>query len=144
MLKPSKELVEQLGDQVTSELVGWFNTMYASQKGDLRDMNEQNFARFDAKLEQRDVELHAKLDAKIDQVGAGLDAKIDRVGARLDAKIDRVDAKIDRVAAELNAKIDKTAAELKEVLERRLGEHTRWSYLTWAVQAAMIIGLYFK
>jgi hypothetical protein len=122
MLKPSKELVEQLGDQVTSELVGWFNTMYASQKGDLREMNEQNFARFDAKLEQRVAELHAKLDAKID----------------------RVDAKIDRVGAELNAKIDKTAAELKEVLERRLGEHTRWSFLTWAVQAAMIIGLYFK
>lgn len=122
MLKPSKELVEQLGDQVTNELVGWFNTMYAAHKGDLRDMNEQHFARFDARLEQRLAELHAKLDAKID----------------------RVDAKIDRVAAELNAKIDKTAAELKEVLERRLGEYTRWSYLTWAVQAAMIIGLYFK
>ena len=47
-------------------------------------------------------------------------------------------------AAELNARIDKAAAELKEVLERRLGDYTRWSYLTWAVQAAMIIGLYFK
>jgi hypothetical protein len=115
MLKPSKELVEQLGDQVTSELVGWFNAMDASQKGELRDMNEQNFARFDARLEQRTAELHAKLDAKID-----------------------------RVAAELNAKIDTTKAELKELLERRLGEFTRWSYLTWAVQAAMIIGLYFK
>lgn len=55
-----------------------------------------------------------------------------------------MDAKIDRVGAGLDAKIDKTAAELKEVLERRLGEHTRWSHLTWAVQAAMIIGLYFK
>src|SRR5688572_31633676 len=126
MLKPSKELVKQLGDQVTSELVGWFNTMDASQKGDLRDINAQNFALFDAKLEQRVAELHAKLDARIDRVAAELNAKIDRV------------------AAELNAKIDKTAAELKEVLERRLGEHTRWSYLTWAVQAAMIIGLYFK
>lgn len=144
ILKPSKELVEQLGDQVTSELVGWLNTMDASQKAELRDMNEQNFVRFDAKLEQRVVELHAKLDAKIDRVGAALDAKIDRVGAALDAKIDRVgvalDAKIDRV----DSKIDKTAAELKEVLERRLGEFARWSYLTWAVQAAMILGLYFK
>ena len=110
MLKPSKELVKHLGDQVTSELVGWFNTMDASQKGELRDMNEQNFARFDAKLEQRVAELHAKLDARID----------------------RVDSKIDRVAAELNARIDKAAAELKEVLERRLGDDTRWSYLTWA------------
>jgi hypothetical protein len=115
MLKPSKELVEQLGDQVTSELVGWFNTMDASQKGELRDINEQNYTRFDAKLEQRVAELHAKLDAKID-----------------------------KTATELNAKIDKTAAELREVLEHRLGEQTRWSYLTWAVQAAMIIGLYFK
>jgi hypothetical protein len=96
-------------------LVDWFNTMDASQKGELREINEQNARRFEAKIEQRSAELHAKLDAKID----------------------RVDTKIDRVAAELNAKIDKTAAELKEVLERRLGEQARWPQLTWAVQAAI-------
>jgi hypothetical protein len=144
MLKPSRELVEHLGDLIAGELVGWFNTMDAAQKGELREINEQNFARFDAKLEQR----IAALDTKIDIVAATLDARIDKVAATLDAKIDKVaatlDAKIDKVAATLDAKIDKVAAELKEVLERRLGEQTRWLYLTWAVNAAMIIGLYFK
>ncbi|MGH7677767.1 MAG: hypothetical protein ACRENU_04820 [Gemmatimonadaceae bacterium] len=133
MLKPSKELVEHLGDLIAGELVGWFNTMDASQKSELRDINEQNFARFDAKLEQRTGELHAKFE----RVEASLNAKIDHVEASLNAKIDRVEAT-------LNAKIDRVAAELKEVLERRLGEQIRWLYLTWAVQAAMIMGLYFK
>jgi hypothetical protein len=106
---------EQLGDQVTSEPVGWFNTMDTAQKGELREINERNAQRFEARLDQRSAELRAELGAKIDHV-----------------------------AIDLNAKIDRVAAELREFLERRLGEQARWSCLTWAVQAALILGLYFK
>lgn len=118
ILKPSKELVDRLGDEATSEIVGWLNSMDASSKDELRTLNEQNWARFESKLDQRTAELRAE---------------ITRVATDLNARI-----------AELNARMDKTAAELKEVLERRLGEQTRWLYLGWAVQGAMIIGLYFK
>src|SRR3954468_14718051 len=88
---------QQFGDELTNELVEWFNSVDSSYQRDLRELNEINFARFDAKLEQRAVEIEAKidgvagrLDAKIDGVAARLDAKIDSVAARLDAKIDTV------------------------------------------------------
>jgi hypothetical protein len=54
--------------------VEWFNLVDTTYKADLRELNELNFARFDAKLEQR----AAQLDAKIDQRTAELEAKIDQ------------------------------------------------------------------
>jgi hypothetical protein len=39
------------------ELVNWFNQADAIYRGDLRELNELNFARFDAKREQRVTQL---------------------------------------------------------------------------------------
>ena len=57
----SKQFYDRLGEAVTNELVDWFNSVDAAYKSDLREMNEQNFARFDAKLEQRLAELRGEL-----------------------------------------------------------------------------------
>ena len=51
---------EKLGEQVATELVDWFNSVDATYRSDLRELNELNFARFDAKLEQRLAELRAE------------------------------------------------------------------------------------
>jgi hypothetical protein len=85
------------------------------RQSDLRELNELNFARFDAKLEQRLAELHARLDGKID-----------------------------RVAAELHARMDAMVADLHAVLERRLGEQTRWQFLAWASLLIPIVGLWMR
>jgi hypothetical protein len=57
----SKLFYERLGEQIANELVDWFNAVDATYRADLRELNEQNFARFDAKLEQRFAELRAEL-----------------------------------------------------------------------------------
>jgi hypothetical protein len=49
----SKRLYEVLGEDVADELVAWFNTMDVTCCADLRQLNELDYARFDAKLEQR-------------------------------------------------------------------------------------------
>ena len=59
--KLSKLFYDRLGDAVTNELVDWFNQVDAEYKSDLREMNELNFARFDAKLAQRLAELRGEL-----------------------------------------------------------------------------------
>ena len=46
----SKLFYERLGEQVTNELVEWFNQVDATYRSDLREMNELNFARSDAKV----------------------------------------------------------------------------------------------
>ena len=51
--KLSRKFYEKLGDDVANELVNWFNQVDATDRADLRELNELNFARFDAKLEQR-------------------------------------------------------------------------------------------
>jgi hypothetical protein len=67
--KLSKRFYDVLGEDLANELVDWFNAvdltpLYARgrlSRADLRDLNELNFARFDAKHEQRLVELRAEL-----------------------------------------------------------------------------------
>jgi hypothetical protein len=57
----SKRFYDVLGEDVANELVDWFNAVDLTYRADLRELNELNFARFDAKLEQRLAELRAEL-----------------------------------------------------------------------------------
>ena len=41
--------------------VNWFNAVDATYRADLRELNELNFARFDAKLEQRLAQVKSDL-----------------------------------------------------------------------------------
>ena len=63
--KLSKRFYDVLGEDVANELVDWFNAVDLTYKADLRELNELNFARFDAKLEQRLAELRAELRQEI-------------------------------------------------------------------------------
>ena len=51
--KLSRKFYELFGDEIANELVTWFNDVDANYRADLRELNELNFARFDAKVEQR-------------------------------------------------------------------------------------------
>jgi len=59
--KLSKRFYDVLGEDVANELVEWFNAVDLTYRTDLRELNELNFARFDAKLEQRLTELRLDL-----------------------------------------------------------------------------------
>jgi hypothetical protein len=63
--KLSKLFYDRLGEQIANELVEWFNQVDATYRADLRELNELNFARFDAKLEQRVAQLNATLRTEI-------------------------------------------------------------------------------
>ncbi len=63
--KLSRKFYETFGDEIANELVEWFNQVDATYRADLRELNELNFARFDAKLEQRWAQLDAKLEQRV-------------------------------------------------------------------------------
>jgi len=48
--KLSRKFYEKFGDDITNELVDWFNRVDATYRTELRELNELNFGRFDAKL----------------------------------------------------------------------------------------------
>jgi hypothetical protein len=59
--KLSREFYDRFGDKVVDELVGLLNDMDATFRDELRELNEQNWLRFDAKLEQRTAELRSEI-----------------------------------------------------------------------------------
>jgi len=77
--KLSKRFYEVLGEDVANELVDWFNAVDLTYRADLRELNELNFARFDAKLEQRLVELRSELRLELAEVRAELREDIGRL-----------------------------------------------------------------
>jgi uncharacterized small protein (DUF1192 family) len=111
----SKLFYDRLGEQIATELVDWFNAVDATYRADLRDLNELNFARFDAKLEQRIAELRAELA--------------------------RVEGNLSGASARLEAKIDQRVATLGENVERRFTVQGRWLIAGWGSLLATMVGL---
>ncbi len=70
----SRKFYEKFGDDLTNELVNWLNQVDATYRSDLRDLNEVNFARFEAKLEQRVTEVKAAVEALESRLEARMSA----------------------------------------------------------------------
>ena len=71
--KLSRRFYETFGDEVTNEVVEWFNQVDLTYRGDLRELNELNelnFARFDAKVEQRFAEFEARWGKRLAELEA--------------------------------------------------------------------------
>ena len=60
----SKEFYDKLGHEVVEEMVNWFNQTDVEYRTQLRDLNDRNYARFEAKLEQRFSEQDAKWERR--------------------------------------------------------------------------------
>ena len=97
----SKAFYDRFGEQVTNELVGWFNDVDATYRSDLKDFNELNFARFDAKVEQRFAFYDAKWETRLVE----FEAKVDQRFVALEAKV-------------------------LTTMEQRFAEQTRWMFGT--------------
>lgn len=72
--KLSRKFYEKFGDEITNELVNWFNDVDATYRLELREINELNFARFETKLEQRVAELRGEFKTGL----AGLETRLIR------------------------------------------------------------------
>ena len=113
--KLSQLFYERLGEQVANELVDWFNQVDATYRADLREFNELNFARFDAKLEQRLAELRADLRTEL----------LAAFRVEMDSRFARTDQRFDSLADKL-----------------RDSKHSmiRWMFGFWIGTALVILG----
>jgi hypothetical protein len=75
----SRKFYETFGEEIANELVEWFNAVDLTYRADLRELNELNFARFDAKLEQRLAQSEARMERRLGE----LDVKLERIKAEL-------------------------------------------------------------
>ena len=81
--KLSRKFYEKFGDDIANELVDWFNMVDATYRSELREQNELNYARFDAKLEQRVAELRAEMQVGFATVYAQLEQRLAQLETRL-------------------------------------------------------------
>jgi len=81
--KLSRKFYEKFGDDIANELVDWFNMVDATYRSELREQNELNYARFDAKLEQRIAELRAEMQLGFKNV----DVKLEQLETRLTKRL---------------------------------------------------------
>ena len=100
---------------MANELVDWFNAVDLTYRTDLRELNELNFARFDAKLEQRLVELRAELRQEIAQ-------------SRLEFRTE---------LQQIRADVQQVRTELQQVRSDLL----RWLFGFWATTLLTLAGL---
>ena len=74
----SKLFYQRFGEQVTNELVTWFNQVDATYRNELRELNELNFARFDAKLDQRIAELRGEMRSSLAELRGEFRSSLER------------------------------------------------------------------
>ena len=122
--KLSRHFYDKLGDEVANELVDWFNNVDLSYRTELLTLNDRNFARFDAKVEQR----FAEQDARWERRFADMDVKWER-------RFVQMDAKIDGFRSELRGEIRATSA----ATETRL---VRWMFAFWTATMVTQVGLF--
>ena len=115
----SKRFYDVLGEDVANELVDWFNAVDLTYRADLRELNELNFARFDAKLEQPLAELRAELRQEIAELRAELRAEI----------------------AGLRTEIAGLRLEFRTELHQVRTELLRWMFGFWVTTLLGIAGL---
>lgn len=164
--KLSRKFYETFGDDIANELVEWFNTVDASYRLDLREFNDANFARFDAKLEQRLAERFAGSDRRWEQRFSAADLKWERRFAELDLKVgERLaesDLKLEQRFAESDlkweqrftdfdirvarqfARVDVQMAELRVEIARSETRVIRWMVGLWLTTAIGLLGLYLR
>jgi hypothetical protein len=74
--KLSHKFYERLGEDVANELVDWFNAVDATYRNDLRELNELNFQRFDAKVEQRFAQFRVEIERRLAELRMDLREEI--------------------------------------------------------------------
>jgi len=129
----SRLFYDRLGEEIADELVNWFNAVDATYRSGLRELNELNFSRIDAKQEQRLAELEA-----------GWDRRLAELEARWDRRVTELEAKWDRQVTSLDAKWEVRLSAFEARIERRLGEQTRWMFAAWASVMVAVIGLWLR
>jgi hypothetical protein len=118
----SRAFYDRLGDDIVNELVDWFNQVDLTYRSELRELNELNFARFDAKLGERLAQLRAELTEELTRaLRTEMDLRFSSVEARFQA---------------MDRRIDLLADQLRDTKTSML----RWMFGFWIGTALVILG----
>jgi hypothetical protein len=132
----SLRFYEKLGEDVANELVEWFNSVDATYRADLRELNELNFARFDAKVDQRIGVLEARVDQRIGAFEARVNQHIADLRMEMERRFALVDARFEAFEARLVQRLESRIGDVKH-------EMLRWMLASWSTMMLVLLGTLF-
>ena len=139
----SKAFYDRFGEQVTNELVDWFNDVDETYRNGLRELNELNFARFDAKVEQRFAQQDAKWERRFAEFEVKFEKRLAEFEVKFEKRLAELDAKWEKRFAELEAKLDRFRAELRVDIAASESRLLRWMFVFWTGNLVATAGMLF-
>jgi hypothetical protein len=98
------------------------NAVDLTYRTDLRELNDLNFARFDAKVGERLAELRAELRGE------------------MDARFARADVTLAERLAKFRAEMDARFTQLEGRVRQAQVSTVKWMFVFWAGTGAMVLG----
>jgi hypothetical protein len=126
----SKRFYDTFGDEIANDLVEWFNQVDATYRQELRDQNDLNWGRVEARISQA--------EARISQAEARFDARMREFEGRFDARLETLQATL---RAEFHQELTGLRSDLDVGLERLRSDLLKWMFLFWTGTALTVIGL---
>jgi len=112
----------------------------ATYRADLRELNELNFARFDAKLGERLAELDAKWGTRWSTLDSKLEQRLAELRSEMEARFARADAKLEQRIMELRSEMRTGLAQASTELHEVRADILKWMFGFWAPTALAVVG----
>ena len=139
----SKRFYDRLGDDVANELVNWFNLVDNSYRQDLKEFNELNFARFDAKVEQRFAESDGRWEKRFAEADVKLEKRFADAEVKLEKRFAEAEVKQEKRFADADVKFERRFAEFRVEFAVRETRLVRWMFAFWSANVLATAGLVF-
>ena len=127
----SQRFYEKFGDEFTQELVDWLNQVDASYRDHSRELNDLNFARFDAKVEQRFALADSRLEQRIGEVEVKLGQRINEVEVKLCQRINDVEVRLGQRINEVDVRLGQQISGVAVNLQALKSDLVKWMFLFW-------------
>ncbi len=150
--KLSKQFYDALGEGVANELVDWFNQVDATYRLDLRELNERNFQRFDAKMGERMAQSEARMERRMAELLVRLEAKFDAklekglndLRDSLRAEMHALRAEMDALRTEMNAMrtdfvTKEQFADFRAEVSDKFTDLLKWMVVLWTGTVLAVI-----
>ena len=108
----SKRFYDTFGDEIANDLVDWFNQVDATYRQELREQNDLNWARVEARMGESEARLRADMQQGLSMLRSEFHQEM--TGLRSDVEVS---------------------------LERMRADLLKWMFLFWTGTALTVIGL---
>ncbi len=137
----SKRFYDTFGDEIANDLVEWFNQVDATYRQELREQNDLNWGRVEARIGQGE----ARMEARISQGEARLEARLGQVESRMVEMETRLRSEFQQGLTTLEARTHQELTGLRADMdvgfERLRSDLLKWMFLFWCGTALTVLGL---